>query len=168
MFIPPCHHPMPALPGALSRNQIVLLAVHGADDDAPPERLSARPRRLAAPYPAPFPLAGPLRRTCGASGPDSGKPADGQPRRPVARSTLGRRAWLSPLSANAIRLDINVGAGAGYHRSWAAGQPVLLPGPHRSRDTGRNQHDADGHRLGTQPSCLRQTETPHPQRAGLP
>jgi hypothetical protein len=104
MSILPCPHPVPALPGALSRNQIVLPVVHGADDGAPSERLSARPRRLAAPSPAPFPLAGPLRRTCGASGPDSGKPADGQLRRPAARGTLGRRAWLSPLSTNAIGL----------------------------------------------------------------
>ena len=42
---------------------------------------------------------------------------------------------------------------------------MLLPGPHRSRDTGRNQHGADGHRLGTQPPGLRHTETPHPRRA---
>jgi len=55
MSILPCPHPVPALPGALSRNQIVLPVVHGADDGAPPERPSARPRRLAAPSPAPFP-----------------------------------------------------------------------------------------------------------------
>ncbi|HET6187263.1 MAG TPA: hypothetical protein VFE59_09695, partial [Trebonia sp.] len=72
-------HSVLALPGALSREQIVLPAVHGADDDAPPERLSARPRRLAAPSPGPVPLTGRLQRTCGASGPDRGKPADGQP-----------------------------------------------------------------------------------------
>jgi hypothetical protein len=77
MSILPCLHSVLTLPGALSREQIVLPAVHGADDDAPPERLSARPRRLAAPSPAPFPLTGRLRRTCGASGPDRGKPADG-------------------------------------------------------------------------------------------
>jgi hypothetical protein len=82
----------------------VLTAVHGADDDGPPERLSAWPRRLAAPSPAPFPLTGRLRRTCGASGPDRGKPADGQPRRPSARGTPGRRARPGPLSATAIGL----------------------------------------------------------------
>jgi hypothetical protein len=133
MSILPCHHPVPALPGALPRNQIVLPAVHGADDDAPPERLSARPRRLAAPYPAPFPLAGSLRRTCGASGPDTGKPADGQPRRPAARSAPGRRARPDHTPGYCHRLDIAVGGSAGYHRSWAAGQPVLLPGPAGSR-----------------------------------
>ena len=104
MSILPCPHPVPALPGALSRKQIVLPAVHGADDGAPPERPSARPRRLAAPSPAPFPLAGRPRRTCGASGPDSGKPADGQPRRPAARGTLGRRARPGRLPATAIGL----------------------------------------------------------------
>ena len=79
-------------------------AVHSVDDDAPSERLSARPRRLAAPSPAPFPLAGRLRRTCGASGPDSGKAADGHPRHPAGCGTLGRRALLGPLSATAIGL----------------------------------------------------------------
>jgi len=100
----PCLHSVLTLPGALSRKQIVLPAVHGADDDGPPERLSARPRRLPAPSPAPFPLTGRLRRTCGASRPDSGKPADGQPRRPIARGTLGRRARPGPPSATAIGL----------------------------------------------------------------
>ncbi len=104
MSILPCPHPVPALPGALSRNQVVLPVVHGADDDAPPERVSARPRRLAAPSPAPFPLAERARRTCGASGPDSGKPADGQPRRPAACGTLGRRGRLGRLPATAIGL----------------------------------------------------------------
>jgi hypothetical protein len=104
MSILPCLHSVPALPGALFRKQIFLPAVHSVDNDAPSERLSARPRRLAAPSPAPFPLAGRLRRTCGASGRDSGKPADGHPRRPAARGTLGRRARLGPLSATAIGL----------------------------------------------------------------
>ena len=104
MSILPCLHSVLTLPGALSRKQIVLPAVHGADDDAPPERLSARPRRLAAPSPAPFPLTGRLRRTCGAPGPDRGKRADGQPRRPSARWTLGRCARPSPLSATATGL----------------------------------------------------------------
>lgn len=104
MSILPCLHPMPAWPGALFRKQIVLPAVHGADDGAPPERLSARPRRLDAPSPAPFPLAGRPRRTCGASGPDRGQPADGQPRHPAARSALGRRARPGRLPATAIGL----------------------------------------------------------------
>jgi hypothetical protein len=104
MSILPCPHPVPALPGALSRKQAVLPAVHGADDCVPPERLSARPRRLAAPSTAPFPLAGHARRTCGASGPDSGKPADGQPRRLAARGIPGRRARPSRLPATAISL----------------------------------------------------------------
>jgi hypothetical protein len=104
MSVLPCPHPVPALPGALSRKQIVLPAVHGSDDGAPPERLSARPRRLAAPSPAPFPLAGRPRRTCGVSGPDSGKPADGQPRRPATRGTLGRRVRPDRLPATASGL----------------------------------------------------------------
>ena len=102
MSVLPCSHPVPALPGALSRKQIVLPAIHGADDGAPPERLSARPRRLAAPSPAPFPLAGRPRLTCGASGPDSGKPADGQPRRPATHGAPGRRARPGRLPATAI------------------------------------------------------------------
>jgi len=79
MSILPCLHSVLTLPRALSRKQIVLPAVHRSDDDAPPERLSARPRRLAAPSPAPFPLTGRLRRTCGASGPDRGKPPTASP-----------------------------------------------------------------------------------------
>lgn len=150
MSILPCH-PVPALPGAPPRNQIVLPVVHGADDEAPPERLSARPRRLAALYPAPFPLAEPLRRTCGAYGPDTGKPADGQPRRPAARRAPGRRARSDHTPGYCHRLDIAVGGNAGYRRSRAAGQPVLLSGPRRSRITGRNQHGADGRRPGTLP-----------------
>jgi hypothetical protein len=104
MSILPCLHSVLTLPKALFRKQIVLPAVHRSEDDAPPERLSARPRRLAAPSPAPFPLTGRLRRTCGASGPDRGKPADGQPRRSSARDILGRRARPGPLPATAIGL----------------------------------------------------------------
>ena len=54
--------------------------------------------------PGPVPLTGRLRRTCGASGPDRGKPANCQPRRPSARGTLGRRARPGPLSATTISL----------------------------------------------------------------
>jgi hypothetical protein len=104
MSILPCPHPVPALSGGLSRKRTVLPAVHGADDGAPPERLSAPPLRLAAPSRAPFPLTGRSRRTCGASGPDSGKPADGQPGRPATRGTLGRRARPGRLPATAIGL----------------------------------------------------------------
>jgi hypothetical protein len=104
MSILPCLHLVPALPGVLSRSQIVLPALHGADEGAPSERLSARPRRLAAPSPALFPLAGRPRRTCGASGPDSGNPAGGQPRRPAARGTLERHARPGRLPATAIGL----------------------------------------------------------------
>jgi excisionase family DNA binding protein len=43
---------------------------------------------------------------------------------------------------------------------------VLVPGPRRSRFTGRSQHGADGRRPGTQPPGPRHTETRHPQRAG--
>ena len=150
MSILPCLHPVPALPGARSRKQILLPAVHGADEGARAERLSDRTRRLAVPSPAPFPMAGRQRRTCGASGPDSGKPADGRPAvlAPAAPSDAvpGR-----PTPGYCHRLDIAGGVGAGYRRSGAAGQPVLLPGPHRSRDTGRNQHGADGRRPGTPP-----------------
>jgi hypothetical protein len=38
---------------------------------------------------------------CGASGPYSGKPADGQPCRPTARGTLGRRARPGRVPATA-------------------------------------------------------------------
>jgi excisionase family DNA binding protein len=41
---------------------------------------------------------------------------------------------------------------------------VLLTGPDRSGDTAGNQHDADGHRPGTQPRGPRHTETPHLRR----
>jgi hypothetical protein len=101
MSILPCLHSVLTLPGVLSRKQIVLPAVHGADDDAPPER-PATAARCAVP--GPVPLTGRLRRTCGASGPDRGKPADRQPRRSSARGTLGRRARPGPLSATAIGL----------------------------------------------------------------
>jgi len=92
---------MLTLPGVLPRKQIALPAVHGADHDAPPER-PATAARCAVP--GPVPLTGRLRRTCGASGPDRGKPADGQPHRPSARGTLGRRTRPGPLSATAIGL----------------------------------------------------------------
>ena len=101
MSILPCLHSVLTLPGVLSRKQIVLPAVHGADDDAPPER-PATAARCAVP--GPVPLTGRLRRTCGASGPDRGKPADRQPHRPSARGTLGCRARLGPLSATVIGL----------------------------------------------------------------
>jgi hypothetical protein len=104
MSILPCFHSVPAMPGGLPRTQIYLPAVHGADDDAPPQRPSARPRRPAAPSQPPSPLAGRLRRTSGASGPDSGKPADGQPGRPTACGTFGHRARPGALSATAIGL----------------------------------------------------------------
>jgi hypothetical protein len=104
MSVLPCPHPVPALPGAPSRGQIVLPAVHGADDGISPERLSTRPRRLAAPSPAPFPLAGRPPRTCAASGPDSGQPADGQPSHPAPCGTLERRARPGRLPATAIGL----------------------------------------------------------------
>ena len=71
---------------------------------AAPERLSARPRRFAAPSPAPFPLAERARRTCGVSGPDNGKPVDGHPRRPAARGTFGRLARPGRLPATATGL----------------------------------------------------------------
>ena len=138
MSILPCLHSVLTLPGVLSRKQIVLPAVHGADDDAPPER-PATAARCAVP--GPVPLTGRLRRTCGASGPDRGKPADGRPRRPSARGTLGRRARPGPLSATAIgltsrtesALDI---AGPGRqasprcspaHRSWGMGRTSTVP-----------------------------------------
>ena len=89
MSILPCLHSVLTLPGVLSRKQIVLPAVHGADDDAPPERPATAARCAVF---GPVPLTGRLRRTCGASGPDRGKPADGQPRRSSARDILGRRA----------------------------------------------------------------------------
>lgn len=54
--------------------------------------------------PGSVPLAGRRRGTCGASGPDSGKPADGQPRCPAARSTRERRARPGRLPAAAIGL----------------------------------------------------------------
>lgn len=92
---------MLTLPRALSRKQIVLPAVHRSDDDAPPER-PATAARCAVP--GPVPLTGRLRWTCGASGPDRGKPADGKPRRPSVCGTLGRRAQPGPLSATAIGL----------------------------------------------------------------
>jgi len=98
MSILPCLHSVLTLPGVLSRKQIVLPAVHGADDDAPPER-PATAARCAVP--GPVPLTGRLRRTCGASGPDRGKPVGGQPRRPSTRGSLGRRARPGPLSATA-------------------------------------------------------------------
>jgi hypothetical protein len=101
MSILPCLHSVLTRPGAQSRKQIVLPAVHGADNDAPPER-PATGARCAVP--GPVPLTGRLRRTCGASGPDRGKPADGQPRRSSTRGTLGRRARPGPLSATAIGL----------------------------------------------------------------
>ena len=101
MSILSCLHSVLTLPGVLSRKQIVLPAVHGADDDAPPER-PATAARCA--IPGPVPLTGRLRRTCGASGPDRGKPVDGRPRRPSARGPLGRRARPGPLSATAIGL----------------------------------------------------------------
>ena len=74
-----CPHPVPALPGALSRKQIVLPAVHGADDDGPPERMGARPRRLAAPSPAPVPLTGRLRRTSARPGRTGASPSTAGP-----------------------------------------------------------------------------------------
>ena len=107
MSILPCPHPAPALPGALSRNQIVLPVVHGADG-APPERPTARPQRLAAPFPAPFPVAERARRTCGVSGPDSGKPADGHPRRPSARGTPTPRSPARQTPGVCHRLDTRV------------------------------------------------------------
>ena len=101
MSILPCLHSVLTLPGALSRKQIVLPAVHRSEDDAPPER-PATAARCAVP--GPVPLTGRLRRTCGASGPDRGKPAGGRPRRPSARGTFGRRARPGLLSATAIGL----------------------------------------------------------------
>jgi hypothetical protein len=149
MSILSCPHPVSALPAARSIQQIVFPAIHGVDGSAPPERPSARPRRLAAPPRPPSSRTGRPPRTSGVSGPDRGKPADGQPpsfcrpRHPrtpcLARQTTG----------HCHRLDIADGVGAGYRQSQAAGQPVLLPGPHRSRVTGRNQHGADGRRPGT-------------------
>jgi hypothetical protein len=124
MSILPCPHSVLTPPRELSRKQIVLPAVHDADDDAPPERLSARPRRLATPSPAPFPLAGRLRRTCGASGPDRGKPADGQPRRPSARGTHGHRVThqiyghLVPSSFDRARTTLD----NAYHESRHPGR----------------------------------------------
>jgi hypothetical protein len=92
MSILPCLHSVLTLTGALSRKQIVLPAVHGADDDASRER-PATAARCAVPRPVP--LTGRRRRTCAASGPDRGKTAD-QPRRSSARGTLGRRARSGP------------------------------------------------------------------------
>lgn len=150
MSILPCLHSVLALPGALFRKQIVLPAVHGADD-APPERLSARPRRLATPYPAPGPpdraLAAHVRRVRAGQGQARRRPAPPS----TARDILGRRARPGPLSATAIgltsraelALDI---AGPGWQASLRC-SPARTGGGAR----GRNQHGADGHCPGTPP-----------------
>jgi hypothetical protein len=139
MSMLPCLHPVLALPRALSRKQIVLPAVYGADDDASPKRPATAARCTV---PRPVSLTGRLRRTCAASGPDRGKPADGQPRRPSALGTLGRRARPGPPSATAtgltsraeLALDI---AGPGRQASprcslartgaWARGETSTAP-----------------------------------------
>jgi hypothetical protein len=166
MSMLPCPHPVPVpvLPGPLSRTQIVLPAVHGADDGAPPERLSARPMRLAAPSAAPVPPdrvpTAHVRRV---------RAGQRQARRRPAPAVLPPAAPSDAVPGQADpgychRLDIQDGVGAGYRRSRAAGQPVLLPGPHRSRVTGRNRQGADGHGPGSAPGP-NHTETAHLRRA---
>lgn len=132
-----------------------------------PPHLSVRPRRPAAPSPGTFPVAGRVQRTCAASGPDSGKPADGQPCRPAARGAPGRRARPGQTPGHCHWLDIAGGVGAGCRRSRAAGQPVLPSGP-QGRDTGRSQRGADGRRSGTPPPSSRHTGTAHRRRPGVP
>ena len=165
MSILPCHHPVPALPGALPRNQIVLPAVHGAADDAPPERLSglATAARCAVPGPVPpgRARAAHVRRFRAGQ-----RQACRRPAPPSCRLRHPRTPWTArPTSGYCHWLDISGGVGAGYRRSRAAGQPVLLPNPHRSRVIGRNQHGADGRRPGTRPPDPPHAETPHPRRA---
>jgi hypothetical protein len=101
MSILPCLHSVLTLPGALSTEQIVLPAVHGADDDAWPER-PATAARCAVPRPR-SPDRAPtahVRRVRAGQGQARRRPA----RRPSARGPLGRRARPGPLSATAIGL----------------------------------------------------------------
>jgi len=101
MSILPCLHSVLTLPGALSTEQIVLPAVHGADDDAWPER-PATAARCAVPRPR-SPDRAPtahVRRVRAGQGQARRRPS----RRPSARGPLGRRARPGPLSATAIGL----------------------------------------------------------------
>jgi len=104
MSILSCLHPVSPLPEARSRQQIVLPAIHGADDSAPPERPNARARRLAAPPTARSPQTGSPPRTSGMSGADRGKSAGGQPPSFCRRGILGRRSW--PGRPQAIAIDL--------------------------------------------------------------
>ena len=85
MSILSCLHSVSTLPEARSRQQIILPAIHGADDSAPPERPNARARRLAAPSPALSPKTGRPPRTSRMSGPV------GRPPQPPGGTFSGRK-----------------------------------------------------------------------------